>query len=504
MLASSLRNVPLGAAYPDPEVHNVREPRWHRAATSQHAGGEHAHFTMSYVNFDEMRAERAAQSRDGSMPRAAPHGKERQVTHLQAGLVIPRGTTRFVVDRIVQAEERGIDTVWSTSGGVSWDTLTAFAVAAARTERIVLGTSIVPTYPRHPFVMTSETLAIEDLAPGRVRLGVGGSHRPTIEGQFGIPMGTPLAHLREYVGILRGLLWEGSVDFEGDYYTVRGELPAGTAPPKTPLPISTLRPNAYRLAGEIADGAISWLNPIDYIVDIALPALEEGAMSAGGRARPSLRMCRWPFPPIVTLLVRPSARSSRCMGACRSTRRCSRWRDIRVDAEGRMPDGLVADWWCPVRQMRCVPDWRPSGNAASTSCWFRMFRSQKRRSSSKPYAPYWPGRWSGSVRVEREIRRTGKRSVRLFKPNSKDQEQTRLNAPGKAVIVAAIVVVTVLGSLSSGIAPLVRAEHWERRPRAKAALPCALPKRLQRGRRRSRWRVQFLIVRPRWPRKVPS
>ncbi len=158
------------------------------------------------------------------------------MTELQAGLVIPRGTTNSVIERIVQAEQRGVGQVWSTAGGVSWDTLMSLAIAASRTETVVLGTSIVPTYPRHPFVMVSEALAIEDIAPGRLRLGIGGSHRPTIEGAFGIPMGKPLAHLREYLGILRSLLWEGSVDTSGAYYTVNGALPEGTTPPKTPLP----------------------------------------------------------------------------------------------------------------------------------------------------------------------------------------------------------------------------------------------------------------------------
>lgn len=68
MLASSLRNVPLGAAYPDPEVHNVREPRWLRAATSQHAGGEHTHFTMSCMNSDLLRVGAVAQARDHETP----------------------------------------------------------------------------------------------------------------------------------------------------------------------------------------------------------------------------------------------------------------------------------------------------------------------------------------------------------------------------------------------------------------------------------------------------
>ena len=50
------------------------------------------------------------------------------------------------------------------------DVLTTFAVAAAKTSTINLGTSIVPTYPRHPLVVAQQALAIHDLAPGRLRL----------------------------------------------------------------------------------------------------------------------------------------------------------------------------------------------------------------------------------------------------------------------------------------------------------------------------------------------
>jgi alkanesulfonate monooxygenase SsuD/methylene tetrahydromethanopterin reductase-like flavin-dependent oxidoreductase (luciferase family) len=98
---------------------------------------------------------------------------------------------------------------------------------------------------------------------------------------FGLPMVKPLDHLREYLTVLRGLLWDGAVDFSGDYFKVKAQLPAGVEPPKTPLPISALRAGAFRLAGEIADGAISWVCPIPYLVNTAKPAMQEGARSAG-------------------------------------------------------------------------------------------------------------------------------------------------------------------------------------------------------------------------------
>ena len=206
----------------------------------------------------------------------------------RTGLVLRRPTPTAIVDAIVRAEERGIRTVWATVGGTSPDAITLFAAAATRTERITFGTAIVPIYPRHPITLASQALVLADLAPGRFRLGVGPSHRPTIEGMFGIPFSRPHAYLREYLTVLRQLLWEGASDFSGDFFTIRGAaLPAGTTPPRVPLLISALRANAFQLAGEIADGAISWMCPIPYLIETALPALQQGA-AASQRSVPPL------------------------------------------------------------------------------------------------------------------------------------------------------------------------------------------------------------------------
>jgi F420-dependent oxidoreductase-like protein len=209
------------------------------------------------------------------------------MTVLKAGLVLPRGSATDVVARTRQAESRGVGTVWSTVGGPAADLVTAYAAAGAATERVTLGTSVIPTYPRHPITLAAQAIALNDLAPGRIRLGIGPSHKPTIEGSYGIPMGKPLTHLREYLTVLRALLWEGTVAFSGEYYTVTSSLPPSVSAPKIPIPISALRPNAFELAGERADGAISWLAPVDYLVNTALPALQQGADRAD-RARPPL------------------------------------------------------------------------------------------------------------------------------------------------------------------------------------------------------------------------
>ncbi len=207
---------------------------------------------------------------------------------MSAGLVVPTFTDLSkTLDVMRAADEAGVGTVWQTVGATRPDAVTTYAAAAVQTERVHLGTSIVPTYPRHPAALGSQVLTVDSLAPGRLRLGVGPSHRPTIEGQLGIPMGKPLSHLREYLTVLRALLWEGKVDFEGEYYQVHLAFQDGTQPPRTELLTSTLSVNAYRLAGELADGALSWVSPVPYLVETALPALAEGA-ERGYRPAPPL------------------------------------------------------------------------------------------------------------------------------------------------------------------------------------------------------------------------
>src|SRR6266487_174081 len=203
----------------------------------------------------------------------------------RVGLAIYGTDSAETLSAIAAAEAAGVRQVWMTQSTPAPDTLTIFAAAAMRTTSTRLGTAIIPTYPRHPLALAQQALALGDLAPGRLRLGIGPSHRPTIEGVYGITMAAPLKHLREYVAVLRAALWEGKVDYHGRFYTVKTTLPRT---PRTPILISALREGAFQLAGEIADGAISWVCPVPYLIEKALPALQGGA----GKSRR-------PVPPLV-------------------------------------------------------------------------------------------------------------------------------------------------------------------------------------------------------------
>ena len=201
----------------------------------------------------------------------------------RVGLVIRAPDAAAAVTAITAAEAAGVRQVWMTQGAAAPDTLLIFAAAAMRTSDVRLGTAIVPTYPRHPLALAQQALALADLAPGRLRLGVGTSHRSTIEGVYGLPLREPLTHLREYVAILRGLLWEGRIDHHGRFFDVAASLPR---PARPPILISALRAGAFRLAGEVADGALSWVCPAPYLLNTALPALRAGAAAAGRPAPP--------------------------------------------------------------------------------------------------------------------------------------------------------------------------------------------------------------------------
>lgn len=192
-------------------------------------------------------------------------------------------TAQETVDAIVAAEKAGIQCSWLTVGGVAPDPFAIFGAAAQHTKTIKFGTSIVPTFPRHPLAMAQGAIAVDSLAPGRLRLGVGPSHKPAIEGTWGIPFERPLQHLREYLKILRSVLETGAVNFEGKRLTARAQT---GGPTQVTLMASALRENGFRLVGELADGAISWVCPLPYLRDVAVPALKEGAAKAGRPAPP--------------------------------------------------------------------------------------------------------------------------------------------------------------------------------------------------------------------------
>jgi alkanesulfonate monooxygenase SsuD/methylene tetrahydromethanopterin reductase-like flavin-dependent oxidoreductase (luciferase family) len=154
--------------------------------------------------------------------------------------LVDKSNASSALDAAKRAANAGVSMIWATTGASVPDPMTYFAAALEATQSVSFGTAIVPTYPRHPLMLATQAMALDQLSPGRFRLGIGPSHKPTIEGAFGLPMGKPLDHLREYLIVLRSLLTTGQVEFSGDYFNVHARL---NAPAEMPIYISALRKN---------------------------------------------------------------------------------------------------------------------------------------------------------------------------------------------------------------------------------------------------------------------
>jgi alkanesulfonate monooxygenase SsuD/methylene tetrahydromethanopterin reductase-like flavin-dependent oxidoreductase (luciferase family) len=202
---------------------------------------------------------------------------------MQIGLGFFVSTVPDTVALIQRAERAGVPNAWAAMPVTSYDTATMFAAALAKTERIVVGTAIVPAFTRHPVALLSQAATLTALAPGRFRLGVGTGNLVHTAAMLGAPVTQPIARIREYVEILRAGSADRKVRYQGRYYTVDADLPVA---PSTPVILAALGPKAFEAAGAVADAAMSWNCPPDYLDDVARPALAKGAAEAGRRVPP--------------------------------------------------------------------------------------------------------------------------------------------------------------------------------------------------------------------------
>jgi alkanesulfonate monooxygenase SsuD/methylene tetrahydromethanopterin reductase-like flavin-dependent oxidoreductase (luciferase family) len=190
-----------------------------------------------------------------------------------------------MIDPLIQVEDAGVDHVWISSGpSSSPDLLTTLAVAAGHTSRLKFGTSILHAPARHPVFLAQQALSFQAIAPERLLLGVGTGSPALAKQLYGREVTPQLAYLREYVQVLRQVLHQGEVHHQGRFFTTDARLPASA---HIPVLISALGPQAFRVAGEVADGALPYACPIPYLLNTALPAMNAGA-AAASRPRPPL------------------------------------------------------------------------------------------------------------------------------------------------------------------------------------------------------------------------
>ncbi len=196
------------------------------------------------------------------------------------------------------AEANGFSAVWQAESRLAREATVPMAAFLTATERILVGSGVVNRWTRNTALLASTFSTLDDLAPGRVMLGIGDWWDP-LASRVGIQRSRPVVAMRETVTTVRALLAGGSVTFQGEFVHLDAvELDyvhQERRPKAVPIYIGATGPRMMELAGEIADGVL-----LNYLVSPgytrqALEQLQQGAARAGrGVAdvdRPQLVIC---------------------------------------------------------------------------------------------------------------------------------------------------------------------------------------------------------------------
>ena len=179
-------------------------------------------------------------------------------------LAPPSPATANAIDDLVtrarSAVDAGLASLWLAQM-YDIDALTAAALIGHQVPRVTIGTAVTTVHSRHPIAMASQAKTAQAAVGGRLALGLGVGHRTSVEQRYGYRFDQPALRMREYLTVLRRLLRDEEAAFRGETVTAdtTGVLTrvAGSAPP--PVLIAALGPVMLRVAGELADGTITWL-----------------------------------------------------------------------------------------------------------------------------------------------------------------------------------------------------------------------------------------------------
>ncbi|HVE94609.1 MAG TPA: TIGR03564 family F420-dependent LLM class oxidoreductase [Acidimicrobiales bacterium] len=204
---------------------------------------------------------------------------------MQTGVFLgSQGTLGELGDQMEAAAARsGVTSLWLPQI-FGFDALTAIAALADRAPGVEIGTSVIPTYPRHPMMLAAQALTAQAATDNRILLGIGLSHQVVIENMFGYSFEKPARHMREYLSALLPLLAGEPAGVKGETLTAMGQLtiPGASRPP---VLLAALAPTMLKLAGGVADGTITWMTGPATVESHIVPSINAAASDAG-RADP--------------------------------------------------------------------------------------------------------------------------------------------------------------------------------------------------------------------------
>jgi F420-dependent oxidoreductase-like protein len=184
------------------------------------------------------------------------------------------------MQRVHEAERLGYQSAYVTHIA-GRDSLAVLAAYATRTSTIKLGTGVLPIYSRTPVATAQIAATIDELAGGRLVLGLGVSHRVTVENWYGQEIVKPVREMREYATTVRAIFDGDQPPADNETFKTNFRFSGYAGRPGFPIYIAALSPTMLRLAGEIADGVILWLCGPDYIRDVVVPEVTAGRERAG-------------------------------------------------------------------------------------------------------------------------------------------------------------------------------------------------------------------------------
>lgn len=192
-----------------------------------------------------------------------------------------------LIDDGVTAEGHGFTAFWMPQVPGYLDAMTAVALLGQATDRIEIGTAVVPIQTRHPMIMAQQALTTQVACGGRFTLGIGPSHHWIVNSQLGLPYDRPARLIRDYLAVLdAAFAGPGTVDVDNENYCVHSPVDVTDAF-EMPVLISALGPTMLQLAGERAGGTILWMADERAIGDHVVPRITAAADGAG-RAAPRI------------------------------------------------------------------------------------------------------------------------------------------------------------------------------------------------------------------------
>jgi len=192
---------------------------------------------------------------------------------------VPREPFWKIIYYTIQAERGGFSNLWVTDHFNNRNVYVTLSTAAIYTNKITFGSGVTNPYMVNP-VFTAQAIAtLNELAPGRVVLGIGAGDKTTLE-SVGMEMQKPLAAVQEAVEIFRKITSGENVVYKGEVFKTAGAKFLFKPRGRIPVYVGAQGPKMLELAGKIGDGVlINACHPKD--VEYAVSCVREGVNAAG-------------------------------------------------------------------------------------------------------------------------------------------------------------------------------------------------------------------------------